>query len=106
MLLSVLQAQYQVISHFSFIRWDFRAIETFMSEKKIENLEEALAHHEKQILDLSEMVKAQWDQIDILKARLTKMQGKVEELEENLPDGDGKNLSVSEQAARDKPPHY
>lgn len=77
-----------------------------MSEKKIENLEEALAHQEKQILDLSEMVKAQWDQIDILKARLTKMQGKVEELEENLPGGDTKGLSVSEQAARDKPPHY
>ncbi len=77
-----------------------------MSDNKLENIEEALAHQEKQIRDLSDMVTAQWDQIDILKARLKKMQGKVEELEDSLPEGDNKDLSVTEQAARDKPPHY
>lgn len=76
-----------------------------MLDKKLENIEEALAHQEIQIRDLSDMVTSQWDQIDILKARLAKMQGKVEELEENVPDSD-KGMSVADQAARDKPPHY
>lgn len=77
-----------------------------MSEDRLNHLEETVAHQEKQIRDLSDMVTAQWDQIDLLKARLTKMQGKVQELEDNLPDAESKGLSISEQAARDKPPHY
>lgn len=71
-------------------------------------LQEALAYQEQQISDLSEMVITQGKEIEDLKFYLKKLEHKIEVLEEDLgEDGEeDKNLSVSAQAARDKPPHY
>lgn len=77
-----------------------------MSEEKHSKVEETLAHQEQQILDLSDMVSRQWDEIDLLKTQLQRLKSKVGTLEDNIPDSDGAGLSVSEIAARDKPPHY
>lgn len=73
---------------------------------KNHHIEEILAHQERQIQDLNDMVLRQWHEIDVLKKGFEKLQGKI-----NLIDATGAGsaeelLSVSEQAARDKPPHY
>ncbi len=70
---------------------------------KMNRLEEALAHQEKQIQDLSDMVSQQWAEIDGLKRSILKLQGKLSQVESVVGE---EELSVSEQALRDKPPHY
>jgi len=71
-----------------------------MSDEKITRIEEALMYQEEQIHALSEMVTRQWDEIDLLKKHIRKLQGALEEVSEN------QTLSTAEQSARDKPPHY
>ena len=66
-----------------------------MSEDKLNKVEETLAHQEQQINDLSDMIIAQGHEIDSLKKQLSKLQGKIE----NIEDGDTP-------AADQKPPHY
>lgn len=70
-------------------------------------IEETLAHQEQQIQDLSDVLIKQSREIESLRAQLAKLQGKVDVIQHdmNAPD-EGRALSVSEQAARDKPPHY
>lgn len=63
-----------------------------------------LAHHERQIDDLSEMLRQQWHEIDNLKRQLERANAKIGELE--TIDPNAKPLSVSEMAAMEKPPHY
>lgn len=70
----------------------------------ITRFETLLAHHEKQIAELSDVVFAQGRDIDILKRRLELTQDKISRLETALDGREG--LSVTEQAALDKPPHY
>lgn len=77
-----------------------------MNNEKQTQLEETLAYHEQQIHDLSEMVTRAWNEIDLLNKRLSKMQSKIEDLESAGDTEGGDGLSVSEIAARDKPPHY
>ena len=77
-----------------------------MSENKLKNIEEMLAHYGQQIQDLSEMVTRQWSEIDHLKKHMTKMKDKINVLEDTSSASDGEELSVTEMAARDKPPHY
>ena len=72
-----------------------------MTEEKLNHIETTLAHQERQILDLSEMISQQWKEIEALKAHLQKANAKIDILETSSG-----LLSVSEQAARDKPPHY
>lgn len=76
-----------------------------MSAEKLNNIEEILTHQEQQVHDLSEMIIAQGNEIKSLRKSLEKMQHKVETLED-LDSTQGDALSVTEQAARDKPPHY
>jgi uncharacterized coiled-coil protein SlyX len=71
-----------------------------MSEEKINHLEELLTHQEQQISTLSQMVARQWDEIDLLKKRMKKLQEDVADVSET------EMLSPAEQSARDKPPHY
>lgn len=53
------------------------------------------------------MINAQWQQIEILKRLLDMTQSKLSVLELTAAEASGEsNLSVSEIAARDKPPHY
>jgi len=65
-----------------------------MSESKINQIEEVLAHQEQQINDLSEMLIAQNDEINLLKKDILKLQGKVDDMGEDAPTAD------------QKPPHY
>jgi SlyX protein len=67
-----------------------------MSEEKITQIEEVLMHQAEQINALSEMVTRQWDEIDLLKRHIKKLQGSISEL----------NESQGVPAADQKPPHY
>lgn len=78
-----------------------------MTDDKFEKIEMAIAHQDRQIQDLSEMINAQWQQIEFLKRKLELTQSKLSALEGASADAEQEsNLSVSEIAARDKPPHY
>ena len=75
-----------------------------MSEK-IEAIEMTLAHHDRQIEDLSEMISLQWKEIERLKLKLAAAYNKIDEM--NSASGDQKEpQSISEIAASEKPPHY
>ncbi len=75
-----------------------------MSEERLVKIETMLAHQEQQIQDLSDVVGAQRKEIDMLTRRLEKTQAKLLDLQD--AGGEEKALSVTEQALRDKPPHY
>lgn len=75
-----------------------------MSEQKLEDLETALAHHERQIQDLSDILVTQGKEIDRLKRLLAKTEEKLDEYIDTAQENEG--LSPGEIAARDKPPHY
>lgn len=78
-----------------------------MTDSKFEKIEMALAHQDLQIQDMSEMINAQWKQIEMLKRQLDMAQSKLSALESSAGDSAQEaGLSVSEIAARDKPPHY
>ncbi len=76
-----------------------------MNDDKLQKIEITLAHQDQQIQDLSEMINAQWKEIERLKLLLIKTQDKILELEASS-DNDGKQASVTEIAASEKPPHY
>ncbi|MDP7142727.1 MAG: SlyX family protein [Alphaproteobacteria bacterium] len=76
---------------------------------KIQSLEIAMAHQEQQIHELSDIVTAQWKDIERLRAALRKTEAKIEAIQDDIDNqsgDDGQSLSVTAQAARDKPPHY
>lgn len=74
-----------------------------MTDNTLAKIETLLSHQEKQIHDLSDMVIAQGREMEALKLRLERLNAKIA----NVEAGDaGEKLSVTEQAARDKPPHY
>ena len=73
---------------------------------KIDHLETLIAHQERQIQDLSDMLNLQRKEIDALKVRLDRTQKKLLDMESGGAEGISENLSPTEQAARDKPPHY
>lgn len=75
-------------------------------EQRIQKLEEALAHQDQQIADLSEMLILQHKDIAALRSEIVKLGGCVEDMQDALDDKDGAPRSVTEEAARNKPPHY
>jgi uncharacterized coiled-coil protein SlyX len=75
-----------------------------MTDNRLIEIETTLAHQEEQIESLSEIVAKQWQEIDLLKRLLQKTQAKIEDIEAGA--GDKKEMSVSEEAALNKPPHY
>lgn len=78
-----------------------------MTDQKFEDIETALAHHDQQIQDLSEMINAQWQQIEMLKRQLDMTQSKLSAMEATAGESSQEaGMSVTEIAARDKPPHY
>lgn len=77
-----------------------------MNDKEFQDIQVLLAHHERQIQDLSDIVTAQADEIAMLKARLERTNRKLLEVELSAADGEKEPLSVAAQALRDKPPHY
>jgi uncharacterized coiled-coil protein SlyX len=64
-----------------------------MSEERLQAIEQALAHQDGQIQDLSATVMRQWQEIERLKRMLEQAQAVIEELN----DAPGANV---------KPPHY
>lgn len=78
-----------------------------MTESTMQKMEMAIAHHEQQIADLSEMVSVQWQQIEVLKKQLALTQDKLRALGSAAADAAiDSTLTVTEIALRDKPPHY
>lgn len=77
-----------------------------MSKIAIQKLEETLAHQEQQIADLSEMLILQGREIAALTREISKLKSKLEMVQDTLEESTGTPLSVTEQAARNKPPHY
>lgn len=76
-----------------------------MTQDRLDHIETALAHQERQIQDLSDMIGQQWKHIEILTQRLEAAQGKLSLLE-SLDSDKTDALSVSDMAALEKPPHY
>ncbi len=78
-----------------------------MSEKKITQIEELLSHHDQQIQDLSEMIIRQGADIDRLKRHIQKLETNMQVMKDDRDTPQNESgLSVSDIAARDKPPHY
>lgn len=77
-----------------------------MTNDDLQSIQTVLAHHERQIQDLSDIVTAQRQELDRLRALLEKTGRKMADLELSVAEGQGDRLSVTEQALRDKPPHY
>ena len=77
-----------------------------MTPEKTDHLEALIAHHERQIQDLSDVLNAQRKEIDALKIRLDRTQKKLVDMEASAGAGEASELSPAEQALRDKPPHY
>lgn len=67
------------------------------NDEKITDIEMALAHQEKTIADLSDVMNEQWKEIEALKRQLKKANTKIEELETNIGNEDQANV---------KPPHW
>lgn len=77
-----------------------------MDTEDLRSLETIIAHHERQIQDLSDIVTAQAGEIAALKARLERTNRKLLEVEIAASEGEKGPLSAADQALRDKPPHY
>ncbi len=68
-----------------------------MSDKKLMEIETTLAHQEKTIADLSDVINDQWKEIEALKRQLKMTNNKIEELESSAGQQDQSNV---------KPPHW
>lgn len=76
-------------------------------ESKIAHLEGLMAHQDQQIQELNDVVTRQWQEIDGLKKYLQLTKTKIQELEENIGElGQKDSLSITDEAAANKPPHY
>lgn len=74
-------------------------------EERLTKIEIMLGHQDRQIQDLSDMLNLQRKEMDLLARRLEQMRAKLADVEAGV-DTDSASLSVTDQAARDKPPHY
>lgn len=68
-----------------------------MSDEKLMEIETTLAHQEKTISDISDVMNDQWKEIEALKRQLKMANNKIEELESNVGGDDQSNV---------KPPHW
>jgi uncharacterized coiled-coil protein SlyX len=75
-----------------------------MSDARLQDIETMLAHHEQQIQDLNDVIQLQWKEIDLLKAQLRRASAQIDDMAAGAQDG--KPLSATDIAQRDKPPHY
>ena len=66
-----------------------------------------LAHQEKQIQELNDVLITQGQEIDALKKYLKSQKSKIEQLENNLSElGNNEPMNATEEAALNRPPHY
>jgi SlyX protein len=76
-----------------------------MTEERLADIEIKLAHQDQQIAGLNDAVLRQGREIELLNAKLRRAEERLQDVSQSLEDN-GKPLSPSEIAARDKPPHY
>ncbi len=76
------------------------------NDETLADIQILLSHHERQIHELSDIVTGQAKEIERLKKRLDLAHEKLAEVEQTASEGRKEGLSVTEQALRDKPPHY
>ena len=69
-------------------------------------LEEMVAHQSKEIDELNEIVTTQWAEIEAMKKKINDMDQRLQALRNDHYAAEDENLSVSEIAQRDRPPHY
>ena len=80
---------------------------TAEQDQKISDMEMMIAHQDKQIQELNDIVTKQWNEIDAIKTYMRATKSKLEELEHSLGENsEKKGMSVSDIAASEKPPHY
>jgi len=73
----------------------------------ISNLEMLIAHQDKQIQELNEVVIDQGKEIDALKRYVERTKSKLDEIENSIGDlGQENTMSIADEAAANKPPHY
>lgn len=77
-----------------------------MSETRLQTLEETLSHQDQQIADLSEMLILQGREIAKLHKEITKLNSKINLMENYENQGEGEPLRGADFAAQNKPPHY
>ena len=75
-------------------------------EERIVAIEIQLADQEQTITELSDLAKAQWDEIDALKAQVRSLRERLADAQGQTHDPDATVLTPTQIAARDKPPHY
>lgn len=80
---------------------------THDTDEKLAEMQGLLAHQDKQIQELNDVVTVQWKEIDALKKYMLLTKNKIQELEHNVSEmGQGESMSISDEAAANKPPHY
>lgn len=78
-----------------------------IDKETIQYMQEMIEHQHRQISDLSDMLILQGRDIKMLEAKIKKLHGKLDMLDsEGAGGADKPALSVSEEAALNKPPHY
>lgn len=74
---------------------------------KLSELETLITYQDRQIQELNEVVTKQWTEIDALKKYVQRTKSKIEELESSIGElGQESGMSVLDEAAANKPPHY
>lgn len=76
------------------------------NEDRLTAIEMQLAHHDRQLQDMNDIMIDQQKMIDRLKNKLIQTEEELEDLRHKAESGEGKGSSITEIAARDKPPHY
>ena len=66
-------------------------------EARVQNLEEALAHRDSELQDLSDMVSQQWKRIEAMESELNRTKDRIITLEDDVGQGP---------EADQKPPHW
>ncbi|MEP1205740.1 MAG: SlyX family protein [Rhizobiaceae bacterium] len=79
---------------------------TSSSEDRLQQLEELSAHQTAEIETLSDAVREQWQQIDMLKKALLRQRDRLTELEESAGSGGGGGEGGGGGHVNTKPPHY
>lgn len=80
---------------------------TNSQQSDISNLEMLITHQDKQIQELNEVVIDQGKEIDALKRYIERTRSKLDEIENTIGDlGQENAMSVADEAAANKPPHY
>lgn len=76
-----------------------------MNEDRLIEIETALAHHEQQIIEMSDLITQQWKMIEALKQQLDRAHSKIEQMQADKGE-EGDALSGIEFARQNTPPHY